>query len=202
MTIPNKKRTLLGMPGKNTVKIYASESFYHIYNRGVAKQIIFQDDRDYRMMIHCIRRYLSPQIMTDKSGRPYEKLHGHVRLHAYCLMPTHLHLLIEQLSERGMEQFMRRVMTSYTMYFNWRHNRVGGLFQGRYKGRLVQGDSDLLWLSSYIHENPQDAWSGRELAEYPYSSLKNYTTELAPDWLTVDYIARSDPAASDLVRAG
>lgn len=88
-------------------------------------------------------------------------------------MPNHYHLLIQQLSENGITEFLRKISDSYTRYFNTKHNRVGPLFQGSFKAKLIENDEYLLQLSKYIHRNPfpLKMWEGRV---YPYSSYGNY----------------------------
>ncbi|MBI4764610.1 MAG: transposase, partial [Deltaproteobacteria bacterium] len=110
-----------------------------------------------------------------------KKIYG-VRLFAYVLMDNHFHLLLETpLGNLG--EFMRRFNITYTSYFNRTHNRVGHLFQGRYKSILVDKESYLSELSRYIHLNPvrikeqknktpEEQW--HYLVNYPWSSLKGY----------------------------
>lgn len=118
----------------------------------------------------------------------------HVRLYAYTLMTTHWHALVE--TPRGnVSAFMQQFNTSYTTYYNIRHQRVGHLYSGRYKARLVQGDEYLLRLARYIHLNPvrTDAMKNcllaekkKRLREYVWSSYRAYIGA-APREQWVDY---------------
>ena len=139
------------MPHKNTIKPYVDNGFYHVYNRGVNKGDIFFDDQDYRVFLHLLKYYLSPVQSLDKEHpltdlmeivrpRPLANLEKEVDLVAYCLMPNHFHLLLKQNTIDGMTKLMRRLMTTFAMYINKRHHRVGHLFQAKYKAALIQDD--------------------------------------------------------------
>ena len=102
-------------------------------------------------------------------------------------MPNHFHLLLYQNDETAIAEFMRTLCTSYTMYFNRRNERVGHLFQGRYKARKIDSDAYNLHITRYIHLNPQAMESGYKL--YPYSSMRFILRpEIRPRWLLVDSV--------------
>jgi len=147
-----------------------SDGFYHVYNRGSEKRTIFRDPPDYF-------RFL--KLLKNNKNRFW------VKILCYCLLPNHFHLLVKggcQLSD-----FMRVVGVGYAMYFNKRYERVGPLFQGRFKSKLIDCEAGLLQVSRYIHQNPIDCPQVRGraleskgpvlgyLAEYPYSSYPDYT---------------------------
>ncbi len=92
----------------------------------------------------------------DANRHKTEALMGEVQLLAYCLMPNYFHLLFYQVSEDGVTKFMRRLATAYSMYFNNRYNRVGALFQGRFRARLLPTDQYVGHVSRYIHLCPHD----------------------------------------------
>ncbi len=156
------------MPSRNITKDYITHSYYHVYNRGVNKQTIFHDEQDYSVFLGLLKRYLSKTQQKDTYGRDGVSFYDDIELLAFCLMPNHFHLLI-YVGERprAMSELMRRVCTSYTMYFNKRHSRVGSLFQGRYKASRITNDSYLLHISRYIHRNPEDYYNW-EYSSYPY----------------------------------
>lgn len=164
------------MPSKNSIKQYVAGGYYHIYNRGVERRVVFMDDRDYRTFLGYLKLYLSP---TDPWTRPHKDLSQEIELVAYCLMPNHFHLLVRQVSERGIESLMRCLMSGYVQYFNHRHKRVGSLFQDSYKAVRMVGDGQLRQVERYIHENPQR--SGQDAIKYPYSSLS--WGQHRPAWL-------------------
>ncbi|MBI2330180.1 transposase [Candidatus Daviesbacteria bacterium] len=160
------------MPARNSRKIYVDGSYYHIYNRGVEKRIIFTDRQDYGVFLHYFKEYLSPKEEEDlkkqlsKTDLPYKEkadlqrllrlnnFHDEIALIAYCLMPNHFHLLIKQKSAGSIDKFMNSLCTRYTMFFNKKHKRVGSLYQDVYKAVLVKSNEQLLHLTSYIHRNP------------------------------------------------
>ena len=86
----------------------------------------------------------------------------------YCLMPNHFHFLIRQNTDIGIDLLIQKVCTSYAAYFHNKYNRVGHVFQGAFKSKLVENDSYFKYLSAYIHNNPTDPLS------YDYSSFKDY----------------------------
>lgn len=171
------------MPSRNIIKEYAAGEFYHVYNRGVEKRLIFMDDTDYVVFLGLLKKYLIGQDDAKTHRHKFSNLSEEVELLAYCLMPNHIHLLFHQLTEDGITKLMRRVMTGYVMYFNNKYNRVGALFQGRYKAAHINADAYLHHISRYIHLNPISH------EDYAYSSYKYYTEHKpAPEWLHTNYI--------------
>lgn len=178
------------MTAKNAIKTYVEDSFYHIYNRGVDKQEIFQDEQNYKVFFHFLKRYLTKPPELPGRIRPHWKsdLHDKINLIAYCLMPNHFHLMIKQSTEDAMTAFMRALSNSYVRYFNEKYKRVGPLFQGRYKAVLVETDSYLLHLTRYIHLNPIELEQVRpasrsDLVGYSYSSYGDYLGKRKTNWV-------------------
>jgi putative transposase len=121
------------MPAKNIVKIYATGYYYHVYNRGVAKQEIFREKEDYFYFMSLFKRHLqTDETSIDKFGRTVKNYSEEVELIAFCLMPNHFHLMFYLKEKAGIERIMRSVMTAYTMYFNKKYKRVGPLCQGAF----------------------------------------------------------------------
>ena len=180
------------MPAKNSVRQYEEGGIYHIYNRGINKQDIFLDKKDYAMFLFYLKLYLEkPENVKDidfqkRNYLERKNFYKNVDLLLYCLMPNHLHLSIKQEGEKDITSLMRCLMLNYSMYFNKRHNRVGPLFQGRYKAVLVQNDEYLVHLSRYIHLNPSAKVPN--LGEYDYSSYNAYLGNQNVDWLNTDLI--------------
>lgn len=177
------------VPSRNILKIYAPKRYYHLYNRGVAKQTVFKDDLDYRVFLDYLKYALTPESELDalvgvtaswQTIVRLRRLHlaGRIELLAYCLMPNHFHLLVYQYDERAIQDLMRSVMTGYGMYFNRRYRRVGPLFQGRYKAALITEEAYLHHISRYIHLNPPLS----EFEQYPYSSY-GYYQEKRASWV-------------------
>lgn len=134
------------MPAKNAIKIYSPDTFYHLYNRGVEKRIIYVDDQDRSVFLSYLKTYLLPQdkiklnqILLSKESLPKEKnaalklIHlknftDEIELHCFALMPNHFHLLVRQKSENSIDHFLRALGTRYSLYFNKKYHRIGSLF--------------------------------------------------------------------------
>lgn len=159
------------------MKVYASEQFYHVYSRGVAKEPVFRDAQDYEYFIHLLKRYLSDEPATSSARVKYPWYGNRIELLAFCLMQNHIHMLIYQYDEKAMPDLMKSLMTSYGMYFNLRHKRVGPVFQGRYRASRISSDSYLHHISRYIHLNP------KEWRTYAYSSLSSYYSNNSEEWI-------------------
>lgn len=187
------------MPGKNAVKQYLENGYYHIYNRGVEKRKIFITDQDYGVFLGYLKEYLSAK---DKDGLQkllatpnlnyrekdsalkalrLSNFYNEVDLLAYCLMPNHFHLLIKQRGVESMDKFIKSLCTRYTMYVNKKYKRVGTLFQGVYKAVLVSTDEQLLQLSKYIHK--QSSYLSRKKLVIQPSSYPDYLNKRRTDWI-------------------
>jgi len=165
------------MPSRNVIKINVPESYYHAYMRGASKQNIFLDEADYEYFLSLFDRYLSKETSKGQIDDKYQKLYDSVEVLAHCLMPNHFHLLLYQINKGAMSKLMHSVMTSYGRYFNKKYERSGSLFESRYKASRIASDDYLLHISRYIHLNP-NGW-----IDYPYSSLRAYLYDDAPNWL-------------------
>lgn len=164
------------------------DTIYHIYNRGVEKRTIFVDDRDRMRFINSLAIFnsndLDPNISrvmrnTTMTGVRLQSENQIVEIMAFCLMGNHFHLMVRGRVERGIPKFMQKVGTGYTNYFNLRYQRVGALFQSKYKSVPVLSDAHFLWLPHYIHCNPakKNDWSSTSVKEYPWSSYAEYAEE-------------------------
>ena len=132
--------------------------FYHVIVRGNQRQKVFQEEKDFF-------KYL--EFLSDYKDR-YE-----FWLHAYVLMETHVHLLLET-GQVPLSKILQGVNQRFTMYFNWKHGTVGHLFQGRYKAILCDREAYLLSLVKYLHCNPVRAGMVRQPEEYRWSSHRTY----------------------------
>ena len=191
------------MPSKDTIREYKQGGVYHIYNRGINKQNIFLDSRDYSTFLFYLKLYLdNPENLKDfdPQKRKYlnrKNFYKTISLLCFCLMPNHYHLVLRQVGERDISEFMGSVMLNYSMYFNSRHKRVGPLFQGKYRAVLVKNDNYLLHLSRYIHLNPfiKNAEENakvrnlsKELLDYDYSSYLVYLGKKNIKWVNPEFI--------------
>ena len=124
-----------------TVRKISKTGFYHIIIRGVNKTEIFIDDEDRKMFLHLLK-YYSVEL--------------NCKIYTYCLMSNHVHLLIED-KELKIGELMKNVTCVYAGEFNKKHERVGHLFQDRFKSQNVENQNYLLRLIRYIHRNPEKA---------------------------------------------
>jgi REP element-mobilizing transposase RayT len=143
------------MPQRN-VELVAGE-YYHIYNRGNNRERIFYDRENYGFFLRRLRKHVSPILDVV----------------AYCLMPNHYHLLV-LLKEADLSHRMQLFSISYTKAMNKRYDRVGSLFQGAFKARLVEENDDLVHLSRYIHLNPLKAGLVSKAEGWEFSSYREY----------------------------
>jgi len=194
------------MPGKNALKIYVENGFYHVYNRGVNKLPIFLDEQDYRVFLFYLDLYLlskdesinkiknNNKLTEEEKNKKISKLlylnnfYGKIEILCYILMPNHFHLILKQIGKNSMELFLKSLITKYVQYFNRKYDRVGHLFQGRYKAILIEKEAYLLHLSRYIHINIQEMLKDQRLIDYQWSSYSSYIKGIGPRWLKKDYI--------------
>jgi putative transposase len=161
----------------NKDRRFEAPAFYHVYNRGVAKQPVFLDEQDKDKFLKLIDRYTcnsNQEVRGD--GLSYQTFD--VKIIAYCLMNNHFHLFIYQ--EQGTQQisqFMKSLSTAYSMYFNLRYKRKGPVFEGMFQAAHITSESHFLHLSRYIHLNP------RYYRTYKWSSLPEYLGMRTTPWL-------------------
>src|SRR3989344_4697111 len=146
---------------------FIKEGIHHVYNRGVEKRTIFKQERDYLRFIHDLYEFndSAPAVNTNYyhnlSKSNFHKLERKprkllVEILCFCLMPNHYHLMLREKVEGGITEFMRKIGTGYTNYFNTKYERVGPLFQGKFKTVNIERQAHLLYLPHYIHLNPLD----------------------------------------------
>lgn len=188
------------MPAKNSIKEYVQNGYYHIYNRGVDKRTIFQDDQDYNVFQTYLKDYLTPkdndELRNQLSNVDFtykdrdlilkrialNNFYQKVTMLAYCLMPNHFHFLVKQDDENSIDSFMNSLGTRYTMYFNRKYQRVGPLYQDVYKAVLVSSDEQLVYLSKYIHRQALFSGYSQLLSPQP-SSYYCYIGKQKIDWV-------------------
>jgi len=143
------------VPQRN-VELCAGEC-YHLYNRGNNRERIFYERENYGFFLRPLRKHLVPILDVV----------------AYCLMPTHYHLLI-LLKEADLSHRMQLFSISYTKAMNKRYDRVGSLFQGAFQAKHVDGNNYLVHLSRYIHLNPAMAGLVERPEDWEFSSYREY----------------------------
>ena len=177
------------------LRIELAGGLYHVTSRGDGREDIFLDDAD-------------RQAWLDIFGQVCRRFNW--RCHAWCLMGNHYHLVVET-AEGNLARGMRQLNGVYTQAFNRAHQRVGHVFQGRYKAIIVEKDSYLLELARYVVLNPVRAGMVRDVADWPWSSYRSMTgAEAAPEWLPTDWLLgqfssrrrRAIQRYADFVRAG
>lgn len=144
-----------------TARKKSRSGIYHIIMRGINRQTIFEDEEDCVQFVEALKRY------KEKSG--YE-------VYAYCLMGNHVHLLMK-IGIEPLEQVMRRLCGSYVYWYNNKYQRVGNLFQDRFKSEPVEDDKYFQIVLRYIHQNPVKAGLVKHVKEYQWSSFHEYINQ-------------------------
>jgi putative transposase len=193
--------------GLRPIQLVTGE-FYHVYNRGTDKRLLFRDDTDRLRFMKLLYlsntvRHINVRNLLRKTDDPYALDRGEPLVHigAYSLMPNHFHILLTPCVEHGVSLFMKKLCTGYSMYFNKRYNRTGTLLEGPFKAKWVDNDIYLKYLYAYIHLNPiklrnrEDILtepSNQELLEYlrayHYSSLPDYLQLPRPESVIIDTV--------------
>jgi len=185
---------------------FINQSIYHLYNRGVAKQPIFEDERDYQRLLTTFSFYLErqpPSKLSMMNSQELKKVLGNAASHpiievlGYCLMPNHFHLIARQIENAGISFFMRRSLDSYTRYYNARHNRVGPIFQGKFKAVLIENDEQLIHLSRYVHLNPFVEDLIDTPNSYRWSSYKCYLSGQSSRICSPDFVVKLVGSAAE-----
>jgi putative transposase len=182
---------------------------YHVFSRSIAGFRVFNNASEFMRMMGAVRYYqkikpvirfseflrlsVERQIADSVAYQADEKL---VDVIAFCLMPTHVHLIVKQRQERGTSIYMSNVLNSYTRYFNVKHRRKGPLWEGRFKNVLVKSSEQVLHLTRYIHLNPVTAYLVNEPAQWHASSYHEYVEEVDEKRKTCSHkeLIKIDPA--------
>lgn len=176
--------------------VFINDGFYHVFNRGIEKRPVFTDKREFYRAKELLRFYQYKKIPIkyshfkslprEKQQRLWEILvqSGRiVEIISFCLMPNHFHLLLKQIADKGVSQFVANFTNAYTKYFNIKHERIGSLFEGVFKAVYVENDEQLIHLSRYIHLNPvaSSLINTVQLEGYTWSSYPEYVLEKSGD---------------------
>lgn len=146
---------------------HSDTGVYHVMLRGIDRHDIFADDQDRGKFLNVLRAVVAPK---DNDGNP---LPPYCRIHAYCLMDNHVHLLIAEGSE-DIGTVMKRIGVSYVSYYNKRHERLGPLFHDRFRSEPVGDTGYFITLLRYIHQNPVEAEMVTAPEQYRWSSWHEY----------------------------
>ena len=179
-------------------KEFAVGGIFHIYNRGNNKERIFFDDQDYKAFLFRLGLVLGFEqkelLAYPLLSLPYSRIRiadtkkGLFRLHAFCLMPNHFHLMIEQCGNMSISKFITKVCGSYSKYVNNKYERVGHIFQDCFKSVTMESNEQLMWASAYIHMNAVKDGLVKHPNQYVWSSYNDFVNErnlpiVYPDFL-------------------
>jgi len=133
--------------------------YYHILTRGNDRRKVFQSQDDYIRILETIRLYIER----------YQ-----VRIFHYCLMPNHIHFLVQAIRSADLPKFMQGILQVYANYFRKKYDSIGFLFQNRYRSIYIEKESYLLECARYIERNPLRAKICQDLKDYFWSSYLFY----------------------------
>jgi len=164
---------------------FVNNEFYHLYNRGVDKRLIFNNKYDVERFLQCMEEFntvslvgslyensfLSPEIRNKRKDK---KL---VNIIAYCLNPNHYHFILQQIITNGISQFIKRLSGGHAWYFNNKYKRSGALFQGPFKAKFIDSNEYLLHLSAYVNLNFKVHQLGDQVAKLVKSSWEEYAVD-------------------------
>ena len=160
---------------------------YHVMNKSIAGYVIFNSDEEYNRMKSLLPFYRKKKIgasfslstrrdrESEIAASRKEKVNTDlVTIIAYCLMPTHFHMILQEHEEKDIATYISRVLNSYTRYFNLRHKRKGPLWEARSKKVIIENDDILLHITRYIHLNPVTAYLVNKPEDWEFSSYNEY----------------------------
>lgn len=150
-----------------TVREKSSTGIYHVMLRGVNKQVIFEQSGDYLKFVTLLQQSVEPKDYLGKLLPPK------CCFYAYCLMPNHVHLVIQEKQE-SISETIQRIATAYALYYNRKYERCGHLFQDRFKSEPVNDEGYFLTLLRYVHQNPVAGGLCRRVEDYEWSSWREY----------------------------
>ena len=149
-------------------RLQSQNGIYHVMLRGVNRQQIFENEDDYRKFIFILHDMISPK---DELRRP---LPPRCIIYSYCLMPNHVHLLIQEKEEK-ISVIVKQIASRYAIYYNGKYEHFGHLFQDRFKSEPVSSYSYFLSLLRYIHQKPVAGKLCDTVEDYDWSSWREFT---------------------------
>ncbi|MEQ8175558.1 MAG: transposase [Syntrophomonadaceae bacterium] len=164
-----------------TARRKSETGIYHVMLRGINRQVVFESDEERTKFLYTLKFF--------KEANKY-------KVYAYCLMDNHAHLLIEEATE-PIGHSIKRICASYVYWYNRRHDRIGHLFQERFKSEVVDNDKYFLTVLRYIHQNPIKSGITDEIINYRWSSYHEYlkNTELIDKDFVLGMFSDNRPAA-------
>lgn len=184
--------------------ILATNEIYHICNRSIAKELIFTSQRNLKRALEVIEFYRFTQEMRfskfkslpRKARKNYllnlRKKKPLVEIYTFALMPNHYHLLLKQIQEKGIVQFVSNFQNSFAKYFNIKSDRNGALFQNSFKGVYIETDEQFMHVSRYIHLNPVTSYiiEFEKLSSYPWTSFPNYAGNCVSEIAKTEFLLK------------
>lgn len=152
-------------------RLLLSQSYYHVITRGNNKNIVFRQDTDYRYYLDLIARF--------KKGLPFDLFH-------YCLMPSHIHMLLRTFKASDFSTFMKKLELAYFHHYRQKYGWIGHFWQGRFKSQPVGKDAYFIQCGKYIELNPIRAKIVNDPQKYSFSSYKYYTEGKKNSLITKD----------------
>lgn len=180
----------------------ANNEIYHVFNRSVGKENIFDNRWYLTHSLELINYYRYPQKiryskfktlpleLKDAYFTSFKQCIPLVDIYAFAFMPNHYHLLVKQNEDRGIYRFLSNFQNSFAKYFNLKNNRHGSVFQNSFKAKRVESDEDFMHISRYIHLNPVTSYiiSLEKLSDYPWTSYPFYIEENKNIFINSEYI--------------
>ena len=167
-----------------------NDCYYHVYNRGVIKQPIFFEEKDYVRFVHDLYEFNDASPAPKFGCSTSDDRAPVVSILAWGLMPNHFHIFLRQRCEGGISLFLKKLGGGYTNYVNEKYERSGHVFQGKYKVKMVENDAYFLHLSRYIHLNPvelvdlgKDAEADANHKKSTHDFLSQYRWSSYLDWI-------------------
>ncbi|MDO9028368.1 MAG: transposase [Candidatus Roizmanbacteria bacterium] len=182
--------------------IFSENQSYHVFNRSVNKEIIFNNKREINRFLSLIDYYrfksnisFSEYLSIDRKNKTIieeknKTLKPLVEIHSFSLMPNHHHFLIKQLQPKGIPSFVSNIQNGFAKYYNIKNKRHGSLFCGMFKAVLIKSEEQFIHVSRYIHLNPviSNLIRIEELDYYPLTSFSSYMKNFNHIFLTKELI--------------
>jgi len=165
-----------------------NDCYYHIFSRSIARFTVFSNTDDFLRIKEILNLYrfkdfnykfckfldlnvILQQSIIERLERESPVL---IEIVAYCIMPTHIHLVLKQVADGGISKFMSNILNSYTRHFNIRHHRKGPLWEGHFDNVLVKTDEQMFHLTRYLHLNATSAGIVKKPEDWLWSSYLEY----------------------------
>ena len=180
--------------------IFSNSQFYHIYNRTIADEVVFQNSRELNRALSLIDYYRYQMSVSysryhkmsekDKQQLVGQRPHPLIEIHAFCFMPNHFHFLLRQLHDNGISRFLSLFQNGMAKYINLKNDRHGSLFCNMFKAKHIENEQVYLHVSRYIHLNPVTAYMIPidKLSLYPNTSFLHYNNMTSYPFVNTELI--------------